>query len=65
MKGAHVALVRGCELVSVDGCYYLRIPDEAFTYQTTRAYRWKELGSFESFPEAEKAAREVLNGGKH
>lgn len=65
MKGAHVALVRGCELVSVDGFYYLRIPDEAFTYQTTRAYRWKELGSFESFAAAERAAREVLNGGKH
>lgn len=61
MMGAQVAVVRGHELIVVDGHYYLRIAEEPFGYQTTRAYRWRELGEFPSFAEAEQAARRALN----
>lgn len=62
MRGAQVAVVRGHELIVVDGHYYLRVPEEPFGYKTTMAYRWRELGEFASFTEAEMAARRMLWG---
>lgn len=64
-----VGAVRGCELlVEVERSsevYYLRIPEEHFNYCTTRRFRRMRLGEYRSFFEAEQAAREVLNGGRH
>lgn len=65
MRGARVATVRGCEIVLAEGCFFLRVPEEAFSFRTTRAYRWRELGSFPSLAEAERAARGFLSGRKH